>query len=93
MRRFRAGEGRVLTLPQGLKAGPGATNMRLAGDQIVDLDWDDPVVRSHQRFVAIALGNGDLVELEATDEPAPLPPAPPAPPRAPLPFTVNPPKE
>lgn len=89
IRQFRAGDGRVLTLPMGLKTAPGATCMRLDADTIVELDFDDKRTKAHQRFIAIALNNGDMVEVVGA-EPTPASPAPAASPKA---FTVNAPKE
>jgi hypothetical protein len=62
-RHFRAREGRTITLPQGLAAGPGATNMRLTPGEVVTVD-DDAATR-HSRFINGRLIAGDLEEMEA----------------------------
>lgn len=58
-RHFRSPQ--YLVLPQGVQAGPGATNMRLNPGSIITLD-DDTCV-SHSRFINGRLRAGDLVEL------------------------------
>lgn len=64
-RHFRSPQ--YLVFPQGVQAGPGATNMRLSPGSIVTLD-DDTCV-NHSRFINGRLRAGDLVELdEATAE-------------------------
>lgn len=60
-RHFRSPQ--YLTLPQGLLAGPGATNMRLLPGSIVTLD--DAACSRNERFINGRLRAGDLVELDA----------------------------
>lgn len=59
VRRFRARN--MIVMPQGLITGPGATNMRLDPDQIVELTPD--AIQRHERFVSGRVRAGDLEEL------------------------------
>lgn len=74
-RRFRAREGRTVTLPQGLYAGPGQTNMRLDPGAIVTLE--DDAIQRHERYVNGRVRAGDLEEVEehvtSTVEPVAIP--------------------
>lgn len=63
-RHFRVPDGRTVTLPQGLQAGPGATNMRLDPGAVVTLD-DAACNGEHSRFIAGRLRAGDLEEIES----------------------------
>lgn len=79
-KKFRALPGRTIVLPQGLQAGPGATNMRLEPGQIVILE--DASLVSHSRWIAGRLHMGDLEEVDldtdqgsSTDAPTPVPSA------------------
>lgn len=63
-----------LTLPQGLIAGPGATNMRLDPGAIVTCDADACV--RQQRFVNGRITAGDLEELDEKTAQAALTEAP-----------------
>ncbi len=65
-RRFKAAEGRHVTMPQGLATGPGATTMRLEPGDSVDLDGDR--CQAFQRFIAGRLRAGDLTEEAAEGE-------------------------
>lgn len=60
VRRFRARN--ALVLPTSIGTGPGATNMRLDPDQVVELDAD--AVKLHERFINGRVRAGDLEELE-----------------------------
>jgi hypothetical protein len=62
-----------LTLPQGVLAGPGATNMRLDPGSVFTAE-DGPAI-AHSRFLNNRVRMGDLVELDAkpADAPAPKP--------------------
>lgn len=62
-RHFRVCDGRTVTLPQALQAGPGQTNMRLNPGTVVTLE-DDACVRE-QRFVNGRRNAGDWAELDA----------------------------
>lgn len=64
-RSFRVPEGRIVVLPQGVQAGPGATNMRLPSGSIVTLE--DDTFNKNQRYLNGRVRAGDLVELEAAD--------------------------
>lgn len=64
-RTFRACEGRTVTLPASVKAGPGATTMQLKPGCVVTLTEDECV--QNARFVAGRLRAGDLEELSAAD--------------------------
>lgn len=70
-RHFQAAPGRTLTLPQGLAAGPGATNLRLDPGAVVTVD--DDRAAHYQRFLANRVAVGDLVELEKPPADAPAP--------------------
>ncbi len=78
----------LLVLPQSVKAGPGATNIRLSPGSIVELD-DDTCTRN-ERFLNGRLRAGCLVEVDAAtaaaESPAPevLPAADPSKPPLPI---------
>jgi hypothetical protein len=78
-RHFRAL--RTITLPQGLIAGPGATNMRLDPGAVVTCD-DAACVRQ-QRFINGRLRERDLEELDSVPDGAPEPKTVPSAERAP----------
>lgn len=61
MRYFRSPQ--FLTLPQGVQAGPGATNLRLEPGSILELD--EVTCTRNERFINGRLRAGDLVELDA----------------------------
>lgn len=67
MRRFRVPEGRVIVLPQGLLAGPGATNLRLDPGKTVDLE--DDRCQQFGRYINGRLRAGDLVEDASAPDP------------------------
>lgn len=62
-RHFRVCDGRTVTLPQDLQAGPGATNMRLNPGTVVTLE--DEACQRQQRFVNGRKNAGDWEELDA----------------------------
>lgn len=77
-KKFRALPERTVVLPQGLQAGPGATNMRLNPGQVVTLE-DDSLAK-FGRWVNGRVHAGDLEEvaLNSPDEseaPTPVPSA------------------
>jgi len=61
MRTFKATT--HLTLPQALQAGPGATHVRLAPGETVELD--EAACAKESRFIAGRVRAGDLVEITA----------------------------
>jgi hypothetical protein len=63
-RYFQVPEGRTLVLPQGVQAGPGATNMRFRSGAILVLE-DEQLV-ANQRYINGRLRAGDLAELDDT---------------------------
>lgn len=63
-RTFRACEGRTVTLPASVKAGPGATTMRLDPGCVVTLTDGECV--QNARFIAGRLRAGDLEEIDAS---------------------------
>lgn len=67
-RTFLVCDGRTVTLPQGLQAGPGATNMRLPEGAIVTLD--DAQLLSYSRFINGRARAGDWREIDPKDAPA-----------------------
>lgn len=75
-RTFTVADGRTLTLPKGLLAGPGATNARYHGGETFELP-----ASSVDRFIRGRLRAGDL-----TEGPAPAAAPPPAPLRAKTPI-------
>lgn len=92
-RQFIVPEGRHLTLPVGLLPAPGATNMRVAGGEVITLDDDDPRTKQYQRFISNRIKLGDLVEVDAdaaTSAPKPQAVAPSSA-KPEKPFEVNPP--
>lgn len=66
-RTFLTRDGRTVTLPQGLQAGAGATNMRLHPGAVVTLE-DDKCVE-YSRFINGRLRAEDLVEIDPKDAP------------------------
>jgi hypothetical protein len=66
-RTFLVSPDRTVTLPQGLAAGPGATNIRLPAGSVVELEESATVAFS--RFVNKALRNGDWTEIDAATAP------------------------
>lgn len=66
--------GRTVTLPQGLRAGPGATNMRLPPGAVVTFE-DKQLTSEFQRFIAGRERSGDWVEIDPKDAPAEPTPA------------------
>jgi hypothetical protein len=92
VKRFRAGNDRVLTLPVSLASAPGANHMRLTEFDVVEIDFDSDNYARNQRFVSMALRDGDLVEMKDDEKPAEKPVAA-AKPKRPTPsvFEVNPP--
>lgn len=73
--RFTVAPGRTVVLPQDLGAGPGATNLRFQGGEVVDL----APAAARSRFVRNRVSLGDLVPdpaptratgVRATDRPA-----------------------
>lgn len=73
-RTFLVQPGRTVTLPQGLQAGPGATNMRLPPGAVVTLE-DDACEGMHSRFIAGRLRADDWVQIDPKDVPADPTPA------------------
>lgn len=67
-RTFIVNDGRTVTLPQGLKSGPGATNMRLPAGAVVTLD-DEKLV-AYSRFVNGRTRAGDWSEIDPAAAPA-----------------------
>lgn len=67
-RTFLVCDGRTVTLPQGLQAGPGATNMRLPAGAVVTLE-DDRLVQ-FSRFVTGRERAGDWREIDPGEAPA-----------------------
>lgn len=65
---FRVAEGRTVTLPQGLRAGPGATNMRLAEGAMVVLDLSGDRAQ-FGRFVNNRKTVGDWEEIDVASVP------------------------
>lgn len=66
-KKYRAKPERTIVLPQGLYAGPGATNMRLQPGQVVTLE--DAALVSHSRWINGRVTMGDLEEVDLdTDE-------------------------
>jgi hypothetical protein len=63
--RVRAAEGRVVVFPQGTVAGPGRTNLRLAGSEDVALEGaiTGEMEVAFDAFVRGRLRAGDLVEV------------------------------
>ena len=61
-RTFRAAT--HLTLPRSLKAGPGATDIKLAPGDVVEIDSERCIAEA--RFIAKRLRFGDLVEVTPT---------------------------
>lgn len=59
---FRVPEGRTLVLPQGVQAGPGATNMRFTGGAVLG-PLDDATCTANQRYLNGRLRAGDLEEI------------------------------
>lgn len=68
-RTFLVQPDRTVTLPQGLQAGPGATNMRLPPGAVVTLE-DAACNGAHSRFVLNRLRAGDWKEIDPKDAPA-----------------------
>lgn len=66
-RTFLVQPGRTVTLPQGLAAGPGATNMRLPPGAVVTLD--DAKCVEFGRFIAGRERAGDWREIDAAAAP------------------------
>jgi hypothetical protein len=62
-RAFRVAAGRTVTLPQGLRAGPGRTNMRLEEGALVTLNLAGEAAQ-FGRFVNGRVTAGDLVEID-----------------------------
>lgn len=71
MRSFRVCKDRTLTLPQGLKAGPGQTNMRLPAGACVTVD--DDACQLHAKFVNGRIRAGDWEEIDPKNIPADAP--------------------
>ena len=67
-RTFLVNQGRTVTLPQGLQAGPGASNMRLNPGAVVTLE-DDVCNGMHARFIAGRLRQEDWTEIDPADAP------------------------
>lgn len=69
IRAFRVSEGRTVTLPQGLRAGPGRTNMRLEQGATVTLDLSGERAQ-FTRFVNGRKTAGDWEEIDPATVPA-----------------------
>ncbi|MBA2718930.1 MAG: hypothetical protein H0U52_06785 [Chloroflexi bacterium] len=88
-RHFRVREGRTITLPQGIYAGPGATNMRLDPGAVVTIE--DAQATSHARYITGRLRAEDWEELDhAPAETEPQPVSVPAPGTRRIGMAVNP---
>ncbi|HWU91604.1 MAG TPA: hypothetical protein VN253_30260 [Kofleriaceae bacterium] len=71
IRAFRVAPGRTVTLPQGLRAGPGQTNMRLEEGAVVTLDLVGDAAQ-FTRFVNGRRNAGDWDEIKPEDVPPEL---------------------
>lgn len=71
-RMFRVCEGRTVTLPQGLQAGPGATNVRL--EEGAEFELQDAKCIEFGRFIAGRERQGDMIEIKPEDKRADAPP-------------------
>lgn len=73
-RTFFVCDGRTVTLPQGLQAGPGATMLRCEAGTV--LTFDDAKCIEFGRFINGRVNAGDLAEIDprtaAPDAPAPV---------------------
>lgn len=65
IRTYRVAPGRVVIPPKGLVAGPGATNLRFAAGETIEIPADKV-----DRFIRNRVRLGDLVEVGPETSPA-----------------------